>query len=440
MFTVALLTLNQQAYLATIIFAIAAGLLGSFVVVRRVALVGETLAHAILPGIVLGFIACYYLQLDRNPWVIFSCASLVGLLSMAIVHLIGRTTRIKPDTALGVVLAGFFGIGLAMVSSLRQHYDASASIESFIFGRIATISLEDVIAMTVVTTIMLLVLFVLLRPLLVLSFDKGFAFSLGYPIQFLDFLFYSMLTMTIVVSMQAMGVIMVSAMLITPAASAYLLTHKLSKMIGLAIGFAVAAAVIGCYLSININVGEYRNLPTGALITLIASLGFAITYIAAPRHGVVAKYLQQQRRKKRIRRENTLKAIYKLLEENGFRSDSVSLTQLCSQNNKHQLPVKKEINALTDNLLAVANDNMSKISLTSAGWKRATEIIRIHRLWELYLINQANYSSNHVHDDAEKIEHVVSPEIMAKLEQELNFPKLDPHGKPIPQEVVLERP
>lgn len=432
---IASLTLNQQAYLATVVFAIAAGLLGSFVVVRRVALVGDTLSHCILPGVVLGFIACYYLGLDRNPWVIFGCASAVGVAGIGVVNLIQRTTRIKADTALGVVLAGFFGIGLAMVSGLREHYDARASIESFIFGRIATINEQDVIAMLIVTAVMFVLIFTVLRPLLVVSFDKGFALSLGYPVKLLDFIFYAMLTLTIVVSMQAMGVIMVSAMLITPAASAYLLTNKLAKMIGLAIFFSVVSAVTGCFLSINVDVGDYRNMPTGALITLAASLVFALTYFFAPEHGVLAKSMKRLKRRRRVRRENTMKAIYKLLEDDGFRGESVRFDALHKVRKRNAAMVRKEVDELVRKLLAVTHDDGDTIALTSEGWKRATEMVRIHRLWELYLINQADYQADHVHDDAEKIEHVVSPEVMAKLERELDFPELDPHGKPIPQTV-----
>ncbi len=432
---IAALNLSQQAYLATVIFAVAAGLLGSFVVVRRVALVGDTLSHAILPGVVLGFIICFYLEMERNTWVIFACAAAVGIVSIGVVNLIQNTTRIKPDTALGVVLAGFFGIGLAMVSGLREHYDARASIESFIFGRIATINEQDVIAMLVVTAIMSVVIFAVLRPLLVVSFDKDFALSMGYPVKLLDCMFYAMLTMTIVVSMQAMGVLMVSAMLITPAASAYLLTNELFKMIFLAVMFSVVSALAGCYLSINVDVGEYRNMPTGALITLAASLVFCVTYFFAPEHGVLVKFLKKLRHRRRVRRENTMKAIYKLLEDEGFNSDTVSFDALCAVRRVDAVKVRKEIDQLVKKLFAITHEDGGKVTLTSEGWKRATEMVRIHRLWELYLINQADYQADHVHDDAEKIEHVISPEVMAKLEKELNFPELDPHGKPIPYTV-----
>jgi len=427
------MSLTQQAYLATVVFGIAAGLLGSFVVVRRVALVGDTLSHAILPGVVLGFIVCFSLDMDRNAWVIFFCTAAVGLLSIAVVNLIQHSTRIKADTAMGVVLAGFFGIGLAMIAGLRDYYDASASIESYIFGSIATISEADVYAMMIVCAVMLIAVVALLRPLSVVSFDRGFAVSLGYPIKFLDVVFYAMLTLTIVVSMQAMGVIMVSAMLITPAASAFLLTNKLPKMMVFSVGFAVLSSLLGCYLSINVDVGSYRNMPTGALITLAASAFFALTYFFAPHHGVLAKSVKLYNRKRRVRRENTLKAIYKLYEDSGFNNESVPLAELTQLRRISVADTKRELNNLIKKLLAITSPDGETVTLTSEGWRRASEIVRIHRLWELYLINQADYEEDHVHDDAERIEHMVGPEILQRLEEELDFPKLDPHGKPIPE-------
>ncbi|MEO1857565.1 MAG: metal ABC transporter permease [Rubritalea sp.] len=427
--SLAAFTITQKAFLATIILGIASGMLGAFVVVRREALVGDALSHAVLPGVVLGCIMCHILEIDRNPWVIFTCAVLIGLLSAGTVRAIEATTRLKSDAALGIVLASFFGLGLAMQSGLKEFIDNRAGISSFIYGNTSMISDADLSAMFWTTVVLVLVVWLLIRPLLVVSFDQGFAVALGYPVKWLNFIFYTLLTFSVVVSMQAVGVILVSALLITPAATAYLLTDRLCRLMIYAVGFAVASGVIGCYGSLHV---ESIDIPTGPLIALTAAVIFGLVYLMAPQHGVIAKSLKVLRRRQRINRENTLKAIYKMLENDGFAHDGVGVNDLAQVRKLSQEHVKRDISRLTISKEASWDDERSGVYLTPTGWKRAVEIVRNHRLWELYLTNQADYQADHVHDDAEKIEHVIGASTVRRLERDLDFPALDPHGKPIP--------
>jgi len=425
----AALTITQKALLATVVLGIASGLLGSFVVMRRVALVGDALSHAVLPGVVLGFLISHQLGDERNPWIVFVTALVAGLAGAGVVRMIESTTRIKSDAALGIVLAGFFGIGLAMESGLRDHLGNRSGIDSFIYGQAAMISQADLNAMMISTGFMVVVIVLLMRPFLVMSFDEGFAVSLGYPVRFLNMLFYALLTLTVVVSMQAVGVILVSAMLITPAATAFLLTDRFRRMIVYAMSFSMVAGLIGVTISSKVSVAD---VPTGATIALTSAILFGFVFFLAPQHGVLAKVLRVVRRRQKVRRENTLKAIYKLLEADDFMRDGVSIKDLAQLRRRPLEQMTEDVKALTRAKVATWQGEESAVYLTPDGWRRAVEIVRNHRLWELYLTNQANYAADHVHEDAEKIEHVIGEDTVRQLERDLDFPELDPHGKPIP--------
>ena len=412
------LTLGQKAPIAAIYVGICCGLLGCFVVVRRVALVGDAISHAVFPGVVAGFIW----SPERNPWAIFLCALVVGLFGVIVVRAIVSSTRLKSDAALGIVLASFFAFGVFWNSTQQL-----AGVKGFLFGDLTTIADADLWMMTAATAVVTILIFLFLRPFRVLSFDEGFAIGLGYPVKLLNALFFGLLAFAVVVAMQAVGVILVSAMLITPAATAYLLTDRIQKMMGLSVLIGIFAAVGGWWIS-----GLDNRFQTGPVITLLGSMVFGLTYFFAPRHGVLAKFLRHAGRKSRVHRENTLKSIYRVLENDGFKVAGVGVERLAEVRKLSLEEVLKDGKDLVSNDEATWEEGKTAIYLTSSGWRRAAEIVRNHRLWELYLTDQADYAADHVHDDAEKIEHVLGADTVRKLERDLDFPEFDPHGKPIP--------
>lgn len=408
---------TEIALLASLILGVACGLLGSYVVVRRIALVGDTLSHAVLPGVVAGMIW----SPERNPFIIFGLAALAGLLGVIVVQAIQRSTRIKSDAALGIVLASFFGLGLLWKSKSRV-----IGVEEFLFGNAGAINSNDLVAMLSVTIVLIVLVFTLYRPLLVLSFDEGFAVGLGYPVKVLNALFYAVLSFSVVVAMQAVGVILVSAMLVTPAAAASLLTDRLKLMMIWAMLIGVVSGVGGCLVSANVD-----DMKTGAVITLAASSSFTLCYLLAPKQGVLARLIRHRRQRGRVGRENILKSVYHILEAENFLSDGITKLTLAEWRKSDLVTIEKRCSELVKaGDATIGSDEF--IYLTPKGWRRAVEIVRNHRLWELYLTNEANYAADHVHDDAEKIEHVLGGDLLRQLERDLNFPEVDPHGKPIP--------
>jgi len=414
-----------KAIMAAVLLGAGCGLLGCFVVLRRVALMGDAVSHAVLPGVVAGLIY----SPERNPLLIFLFAATAGLLGVGLVRMMVVSTRLKSDTALGVVLATFFAFGIMWQTRNQQD---TVGVMNFMFGNVGSIDASDLRMMLMTTLLLVVTVYILRRPFLVMSFDEGFSRGLGYPVGLLNGVFYFLLTFSVVVALQAVGVVLVSAMLITPEAAAYLLTDRFGKMLALSVIFGVLSGVTGGLVSAGVN-----GLPTGPVITLAATLVFAVIYLVAPQHGVLAKALRTSKRRMRVRRENMLKAIYQIHESEGFAHEEVSVLMLARKRGQTEEIVKKECRALQGRgLIGMADDGVS-IHLSRSGWKRAMELVRNHRLWELYLTNEADYADDHVHEDAERIEHILGPGIVRQLERDLDFPQLDPHGKPIPKPTHL---
>jgi len=415
----------RLSLIGALLFGAVCGLLGSFIVVRKMALFGDAISHAVLPGVALGFLW----SMSKDPVAILIGATLAGLAGSLLVGAIRRTTRIKQDAALGIVLASFFAIGLCLIRIIQNNEGASkiTGLKSYLFGDVAVLDRYDVITMGVVVILTVILFGLLYRPFLAISFDRQFAVSIGFPVRILEALFQMFLAFAIVISLQAVGVVLVSAMLITPAATAYLLVDRMHRMLWIAMGVGMLSAVIGVFLSF---LGS--NLPTGPFMVLSASSIFTMAYLFSPKYGRFTKWLRHRARVKKVREENSLKSIYKVLESKGLESSGnrVLMKDLSSHRKMSIAGLVKEIkNMQRSGLVKLEGDN---VSLTDDGFDKARSVVRNHRLWELYLTNEANYALDHVHDDAEKVEHFLSEEEVSELESYLDYPQEDPHGKPIP--------
>jgi ABC-type Mn2+/Zn2+ transport system permease subunit/Mn-dependent DtxR family transcriptional regulator len=414
----------RYALAGVILLGVTCGLLGSFIVVRKMALVGDTLSHAVLPGVALGFLW----HQTKDPFAIFVGATIAGLVGTAIVGWIKQTTRLKEDAALGLVLASFFAIGICLVTMIQRLPTGNKSgIDKFLFGQAAALSAGDVRLMAVVTILSFATITLFYKECLVASFDPGFARTAGFSTRLIHQGIMLLLAFSIVIALQAVGVVLVSAMLITPAAAAYLLTDRMHVMLILAAIFGIVAGVLGAFFSFLGN-----NLPTGPFMVLGASAVFATAFLFGPRHGVVVRWWKRKSRTNRVRRENTLKSIYRVLEDRNFQGEGVSLRELAELRHESLEQAREQSQELRRDSLATTHEDGNIVLLTPGGWQRACEIVRNHRLWELYLTNAAEYAADHVHEDADKIEHVLGMEIVRDLERRLQFAKRDPHGKLIP--------
>lgn len=412
------LTGIQTALIASVLLGICCGALGTFVVVRRMALTGDMLSHAVLPGVVAG------LMIDRNPLIVLGCALIAGVLGTLIMHGIERSTKLKPDAALGIVLTVFFAIGVALISGAEKQ---PTGVMAYMYGQAAAIDTRDLLLLGVLTVIVVIVVTLGFRVLRMVCFDGGFARLLGWKVVWIERGFYFLLSASIVISMQAVGVILVTAMLITPAVAAGRLTQRLGRMVWYACLIGAAGAALGAWIS-----GMKEGLPTGPLMALSVTGLFIVAGLFGPRDGWLVRAWGQIGQRRRIARENLLKAIYHRLEADHFSTDTVGIESLARELRVTVEEVRHRVSALVRSGAGAWSGDRSGVRFSDVGRRRAEEVVRNHRLWERYLFERAAYAADHVHDDAERVEHWISEENVVALKKSLKVADEDPHGKPIP--------
>lgn len=400
------------ALLAAALLGTACGLLGTFVVVRRMALTGDMLSHAVLPGIVLGIA----LHPDRNPLLVLLCAVAAGIAGTWSMSAIVRHTKLKPDAALALILSVFFALGIALVSRLQP-----PGVHAFLYGQIAAIDRADLLLLAAVCAATLIVVPSMFRILSVISFDAPFSRLIGLRVKPVEILFYLLLTVVIVVAMQAVGVVLVTAMLVTPAAAARFCTNTLHKMAAIACALGALGGTLGVWIS-----ARHEGMPTGPLMALSVTALFAIALLFGKRRGLIPTHLRKRREAIRILGEDVLKKLW-YSEELAGRE-----TKLTEAEFKQSLPgsIQSAFRKLQDASHIGIKD--FKVNLTPSGRKRAAELVRAHRLWERYLTEQGGFKPDHVHDPAERAEHWLDEQGRRTLEENLGHPTVDPHGSPIP--------
>jgi manganese/zinc/iron transport system permease protein len=272
--------------LGTALLGVVSGALGAFALLRKQSLMGDAISHAALPGVVLAFM----LTGLKGPVVLMAGAAIAGVLGVLVVVLLTRTTRIKQDSALGIILAVFFGFGLMLLTFLQNDPDArQAGLNHFLFGQAATLMEGDVFVMALFGGAALALMLLFWKEFKLLSFDRDFGASLGLPMQRLEILITFLLVVAIVIGLQAVGVVLMSAMVVAPAAAARQWTDRLGVMVALAALFGALAGVAGTLLSTAAS-----GLSTGPMIVLCISAIAAFSLLLAPRRGIVWAWWRQQ--------------------------------------------------------------------------------------------------------------------------------------------------
>jgi len=269
------------------------GSLGTYAVLRRQSLLGDAISHAALPGIAIAFL----LTGSKTPLILVLGAAISGWLGTLLILSIVRLTRIKYDSALGIILSTFFGFGLVLHTLIQRTGNANqAGLDTFLFGQAATILKSDVLTIGILGGIAIVIMLVFWKELKVLVFDEGFAASLGFPIRALDILLTSLLVIAIVLGLQAVGAVLMSAMLVAPAVAARQWTNKLSVMMSFAAGFGALAGVGGTIISSSAS-----RIPTGPTIVLCATVVVGFSIILAPNRGLLWDWFRHQRNKHKLK-------------------------------------------------------------------------------------------------------------------------------------------
>lgn len=268
----------QKALITSIMVGIICGVIGCFIVLRGMALMGDAISHAVLPGVAISY------MLGIN---FFYGAVVTGVLTSLGIGLISQNSRIKNDSSIGIVFSAMFALGIILITTAQSATD----LTKILFGNVLSVRTSDTILTLVVGAIVLLAVFLFYKELLISSFDETMAAAYGLKVRLIHYGIMVLLTLVTVASLQTVGVILVVAMLITPAATAYLLTNRLSTMIFLAAFLGAASSVIGLYLSF------VYNLPSGPVIVLATTAIFILVFLFSPKQGVVWRMLQTNRRK-----------------------------------------------------------------------------------------------------------------------------------------------
>jgi manganese/zinc/iron transport system permease protein len=369
-------------------------------------LLGDSLGHAVLPGVCLG----YLVNLRKDPWWIMVGALGAAFLASWLIGFIKRHTRLKSDAVMGLVLSGFFGIGTVLLTRIQRIPAGNQSgLNGFLFGQASAIGERDLWVMGSMSLVIVILVAALFKELVLTSFDEGFAAAIGAPVRSLHYVLMALTALAVVISIQAVGLVLVSAMLITPAAAALLCTDRMRNMVLLAVAFGTCAGMLG--LSVSFLNSRY---PTGPFVVLSLAAVFAAAYLFSPRYGVAARALRRWRQSRRTQRENLLKSVYLSLPGG---SGSASIAQLAGRHRETPAQTRAALAALMRRGWAsVAED---QVTLTESGRNRARELDRNYRLWEQFLTEEVKLPVDHTERDAEDIEHILGPDLVRELEARL---------------------
>ena len=402
-----------------------AGVVGTFAVLRRHALVGDVFAHAALPGLCLAFLVLGALQFVG----LMIGALLSGLVSLGLITLVCRNTRTKEDAALGIVLSTFFGIGILLLSVVQQRSTGGqAGLTSYIFGQAGIMVRQDVYLIAGVSIIALTAIVLLYKELKLLSFDVGFAQSQGWPTLALDLGLMGILALVTVIGLPAVGVVLMAAMLILPGATARFWTDRLGSMLLLAGVIGAGAAATATLLSAGVvqqwigfdpfAFGDTSvNLPTGPLIVLCGTVLLLLSVLFSPKRGVIAAAVRTMQLRRRTALEHLLSTLHEWREDRTASEAGMPLAALVER--RGWQPWQARLLLWRASRAGLVERQGRAVRLTDRGSEYAARVVRAHRLWELYLIRGVDIAPDHVHRDADAIEHVLPPEVIEQIESEL---------------------
>ncbi|RME80987.1 MAG: hypothetical protein D6785_09615 [Planctomycetota bacterium] len=384
------------------------GVIGCFVILRRMALIGDALSHSILPGVALAFMLA-----GTSPLVMFIGAMTAGMVTSFAIAFLQKQSRMKEDSAVGLVFSFLFALGIIFISALPKgtHFD----LKCFLFGNPLAIRLEDSIMMASVGILVCTLVYLFYRPLAIASFDPIMATTVGIDIGWVHYFLMALLSGAVVSSLVSVGVIMVVAMIIAPGITAYQLTDRLPHMILLSGIIGAASAATGFILSF------WLNWPVGPAMTVTAGIIFFLALLFSPKYGLIFHSLRQRRLRTHFLEEDLLKAVVRHFPK------GAPLTEILQETGMTQEEALRLIKRLAKRDLITFQKG--EVFLTGTGKILAEEILRAHRLFEAYMTSKG-VDKDYVHFVAEALEH--AHEISEEIDQELGKPVFDPHGQTIP--------
>ena len=403
-----------RALWASVMVGLMCGALGCFIVLRNMSMFGDALSHAILPGIVVAFIiAGGYTALG------FFLGSVgAGLLTALLITWIQQRVATKSDAAIGIVFTTMFALGVMGISWLSKNEHAHIDLKDFLFGNVLGVSDADLVLTGMICAYVLASIYLFYRLLFATTFQPTIARTMGINTTLVHYFLMLLLSFAVVAALQTVGVILVVAMLITPAATGLLLSRRLPVVLGIAAGVGVLAAVLGLAAAF-----AFATTP-GPAMAVTASGLYGLAVFFAPERGLVFRYLRRRTRERRIRLEDVLKE--------GSRLERAGGLTLVALSERVVLPAG-EIKGLLRRLERRGLLARRPLAFTPAGHAEADRLVRAHRLYETYLVDKLGLTEDQIHDEAERYEHMLTPELLDEMDAELGYPERDPHGSVIPK-------
>jgi manganese/zinc/iron transport system permease protein len=393
-----------------------AAICGSFTVLKRQSLVGETLSHASYPGVIIALASSFYYFSEGSLWISFIGASLSCYCGLWLVGVLQRKAHVYPDAALCFVLSSFFGVGILLLSLLQNPYPTLyRQLQSYLFGQAATMNDSQVQGIGIVLLVFFLIIGCFFKEIKAVLFDEEFAQVSGLPLAKIQRLLEMMCVIAVVLAIRAVGVVLMSSMLVFPVVTARQWSDRLRTILILSALLGLCSGFFGVYFSHTLSITQGLVFPTGPTTLLFASALFFLSSLVSPKSGLFVRLLRQKKFHLQCKLENFLKMLSK------SRRGSFS---------------KKEASSFLRFMLLqrgwIRKGERGFFELTPSGLLWGRKIVRLHRLWELYLVQYCGLAADRVHPSAEEMEHCITPEIEESLLTMLHYPKYDPHQQPIP--------
>ena len=402
-----------RALVASVLVGLMCGTLGCFIVLRNMSMIGDALSHAILPGVVVAFVVGGYSALS-----IFLGSVGAGLLTAVLITWIQQRVATKNDAAIGIVFTTMFALGVMGISYLSKNEHAHIDLKDFLFGNVLGVSDTDLVLTGMICGYVLLSIYLFYRLLFATTFQPVIARTMGINTKLIHYFLMLLLSFAVVAALQTVGVILVVAMLITPAATGLLLSRRLPVVLAIAAGVGVLAASGGLLASIALDT------TPGPAMAVAASVLYALAVFFAPERGLAFRYFRRRSRERRVQLEDVLKQGIRLEREG-----ALSLTGLAERTVLPQGQVKARLATLAKQGYV----RLRPLGFTEAGQAEAERLVRAHRLYETYLVDRLGLTEDQIHDEAERYEHLLDGELLDDIDAELGYPETDPHGSPIPK-------
>ena len=389
------------------------GLVGSFSFLRKQSLVGDAVAHGLLPGVCVAFLFAG----EKNYAYLLVGAFISGGLALFCVQSLTKASKkLKEDTVIALVLSVFFGGGIFMLTQIqRSNYAAQTGLDSFLFGHAAALLSGDVLLFFLLSIAVLLSILLFFKEFALLSFDALFGRSMGIPMRWLNTLLTLLTLACIVLGIQAVGVVLIIALLITPATVARFWVSSLRAFVWTASLVGCFSGLVGAFISYTLP-----HMPTGPWIVIVLALLVVFSLFFSPTRGLVVQAWRHRRSIQRSTHENILKGFY--LQEEGKEIQAHVFGEKAERIACKQLAAQGMLERITK----------TAWQLSPKGREKAKIVVRRHRLWELYLSNHLDVPVEEVHEKAERIEHLITEKLDKDLSELMEEPSKDPHKSSIP--------